>query len=63
MIHARVAEGFFLSRNIIVSAMIKLIRKSPVINSDISKIKGSIKPHFFQYGLNPAGTNQVCKLD
>ena len=35
MIHARVAEGFFLSRNMIVNAMTKLTRKSPVIKDDI----------------------------
>ncbi|MDD4121664.1 MAG: hypothetical protein PHE94_02060 [Eubacteriales bacterium] len=37
MIHARVAEGFFLSRKIIVSAMIILNRKSPMIKNDMSR--------------------------
>ena len=49
MIQARVAEGFFLSKNIIVRAMIKLIRKSPVINADISKnAKENINPQLFR---------------
>jgi hypothetical protein len=49
MIQARVAEGFFLSRKMIVRAITKFTRKSPVINTDIlinvrENIKSSILP-------------------